>query len=193
MKKLISEQEKKKKEKRNHTIVGIVLVGLMVISTIGFALQTSPQNDNFDSENSRKFSYNGFEFVYSNGFWIVGNFAFRYTPSEVSDLGENLRDATYYQGIPLYLYSENADAEYEIKMNLRQVAERVQSACPEGIGFECDINAPLKTCEDNFIIIQNSTISEIRQEENCVYIKGADEELIKLADEFLFKVLKIKE
>lgn len=193
MKKILSKAEEEKKKKRNQVIVGIVLVGLMVLSTIGYALQTSPGGNGNTGQNSPdKFSYNGFEFSYLNGIWVMGNFAFRYNPSEVPDIGDELKDATYYQGKPLYIYSEHNEAESEIKINLGQISERIQPACPKGAEFNCSENSPVKTCEDNFIIIKKSAETQIRQDNNCVYIEGSDEDIVKLADQFLFKILKIR-
>jgi len=186
MKRLVSKHEEEKRRKRNQIIVGVVLTVLMILGTVGFALQGNSGN-----EDQSKLTYNGFDFAYTNGLWVIGNFAFKYNPRQVPDVGVDLKDATYYQGLPLYIYSENEDAEIEIYVNLRQIAERVQPACFEGL--ECSEDLPVKTCTDNFIIIKESNNSRISQEDNCVYIEGSGEETIKLADQFLFKILKIKE
>ena len=192
MKKLASEHEEKKKRKRNQIIVGIVLVSLMILSTLGFALQGNSGNSgNVENDNPNKLTYNGFDFVYINGLWVIGNFAFTYNPKQVPDIKSELKDATYYQRSPVYIYSENKEAEIEISVNFRSIAERVQRACIEGV--ECSNDVPTKTCTDKFIIIKESNNSRIVQEDNCVYIEGSKGELVKLADQFLFTILKIKE
>ena len=189
MKRLVSKHEEEKKRKRNQIIVGIVLAVLMILSTLGFALQGNPGNSG--NTDSNKLTYNGFDFAYINGLWVVGNFAFKYNPKQVPDIKSDLKDATYYQGAPLYIYSENEEAETEVYVNLGRIAERVQSACFEGL--ECPGDLPIKTCKDNFIIIKESNNSKIVQENNCVYIEGQGEDMVRLADQFLFTILKIKE
>ncbi len=187
MKRLVSKGERERKAKRNQIIVGIVLVFLMVLSVLGFALQGNSGNQEED-----KIVYNGFEFKYIDGFWRIGNFAFRYNPEQVPEIGFGLRDATFYQGLPAYIYSENGETEIEIKMNLELIAERVQRACIDEQGIECSEEFPVKTCEDNFIIIKEGNNTRIIQDNNCVYIEGPGQELTKLADQFLFKILGVK-
>ena len=66
----------------------------------------------------------------------------------------------------------------------------MQSACLSE--EKCEGDFPIKTCSDNFIIIQENKTKEIKQTENCVYIGGEKEELVKLTDEFLYKIIGIK-
>ena len=94
-------------------------------------------------------------------------------------------------GEPLYLFSANQEASAEIYNNLYQIVQRMQPACLNE--EECDENLPIKTCEDNFIIIEESEEIEIKQENNCVFIRGPQDSLIKITDEFLFKVLGIRQ
>jgi len=188
MKRLVSKTERERKKRRNQTIVGIILIFLMGLSVLGFALQGNIGKQ----ENENTLTYNGFEFTLVGERWKIGNFIFSYNPEQVPDMGSDLNDFTFYQELPAYVYSENSEAEIEIIGNLELVAERVQNACMKGEGFECSENVPIKTCENNFIIIKESNITSIRQEDNCVYIEGPDEELLKLADQFLFKILGIK-
>lgn len=191
IKRLVSKEEVEKRRKRNQIITGIVLAFLMILSTLGFALQSGPRNTGNSGDSTDKLKYNGFEFSYNNGFWVLGNFVFKYNPRETPDLGFGLKDETHYRGIPLYVYSEDEDAKTEMIINLGQIAERVNEACPSG--FQCsDQNLPIKTCTDNLIIIREGNSSSIKQQENCVYIEGQRTELVKLTDQFLFKILGIK-
>ncbi|MEM3091092.1 MAG: hypothetical protein QXD05_00885 [Candidatus Pacearchaeota archaeon] len=194
MKKLVSKEEKERKRKRNQIIVGVVLAFLMILSTLGFALQNSLGNmgNTQTTDFGDKVVYNGFEFSYVNGFWVLGNYVFRYNPKEVQPINtNNLRDATYYQGLPLYIYSENEDAKTEIYVNMINIALRIQEACP--INTNCSgTDIPVKTCTSNFIIIKESDTNLIKQEDNCVYIEGKKDDIVKVSDEFLFKILKIR-
>ncbi len=190
MRKIISKQEEKRIQKRNQWIVGIILVFLMVTSTLGFAFQGG-----FSGGNNGKsiLEYNGFEFENVNGFWTIGKYVFRYNPKEIEE-SVNLdfkinKDISDYSNKVLYIYSENSVAESEIVINLGQVAERIQKACPED--KKCEENIPIKTCENNFVIIEKSNQSLVSSNQGCVYIKGEGENLIKIVDKFLFKVLDI--
>jgi hypothetical protein len=190
MKKLISKEEKERLRKRNQVVVGVILVFLMVASTLGYAIQGNLGN-NQDNQNPSELNYNGFKFSYVNGFWVLGNFVFKNSPKDIQDInGSELKDAQNYQGKPAYIQSEDQEAEIEATLNLRQIAERVQNACIESAG--CPPDFPIKTCNDNFIIIKESEIERISQVDNCVYIEGKKENLIMLTDGFLFKVLGVK-
>jgi hypothetical protein len=71
---------------------------------------------------------------------------------------------------------------------MKNFASRVQRACPEN--FICEEDIPIKTCENNFILIQISNESKIVQENNCVKIFGSEENILKNVDEFLYNILK---
>ncbi len=196
MRRIISGHERKRTRRRNQIIVGVILVLVMVFSTLGFAFQGGNFFGNFGgdgnagSDSSNNMVYNDFEFVNQNGLWVLGSFVFKNVPQQVEDIGAGLKDINNYQGRPLYIYSESEEAEIEISVNLGQIARRVQKACVEGL--ECSGDFPVKTCEDNFIIIKESNNSMISQEDNCVYIEGVKEDLTGLADQFLFKILGIR-
>jgi hypothetical protein len=95
-----------------------------------------------------------------------------------------------YKGKPLYFSSKNSAAYLELYRNLGQIAERFQGACLNETG--CEENLPIKDCSNNFIIIRESNISNIFQDENCVFIEGNYENLTSLTDEFLFKAFNIE-
>ena len=192
MRKIISKHHEGRIRKRNQIIVGGILIFVMVGSVLGFALQgfnlggTNNRNDG----SSNSIEYNGFEFVNQNGLWVLGNFIFRNVPQQVEDIGNISNNINNYQGKPLYIYSESEEAELEIFINLGNIVLRTQKACIEGV--ECPGDFPVKTCEDNFIIIMEKNISNIIQQDNCIFIEGNREDLTKLTDQFLFKILGIR-
>ncbi|MEX0920987.1 MAG: hypothetical protein WDZ62_01860 [Candidatus Pacearchaeota archaeon] len=198
MKRFISKRERAKKKRRNQIAVGIVLTFLMFLSVLGFAFQFGvgvPNEGNGQTGGQENVVYNGVEFVFNSGFWIAEGFAFRYNPGEVQDIqpsGEELKDVLSYQGKPLYLYSENQEARSEIRVNLGVIASNVESGCPEG-EFECPEEIPTISCDgDNFIIIKEGVNNAITQEGSCVFIEGPSEDLTKISDQFLFKILGIR-
>ena len=188
MRKITSEKDLEKKRKRNQLIVGLVLIGVMVFGTLGYAFQ-----GNEKESDTNKISYNGFEFVNQNNFWVTkigeSEFIFKYNPNQVDKIEGKFETIDNYYQKPLYIYSENDEASLEIIRNTNSVVQRIQKACFEE--KDCNNNLPLKTCEDNLIIIKLGTTSKIEQKNNCVFIEGSKEELTKLSDGFLFKILGI--
>ena len=62
----------------------------------------------------------------------------------------------------------------------------------EDVSLEnCEEDYPIKTCDDNFIIIKENNNTGIIQSESCVFIQGQQENLTMITDEFLFKVFGI--
>lgn len=191
MRRIVSRYTEGRKRRRNQITIGIILIFVMVISVLGFALQGFGSG-NTDTEDSsvNNIEYNGFEFVNQNGLWVLGNFIFRNVPQQVEDIGFVSSTINDYQGKPLYISSESDEAELEIYINIGNIALRIQKACIEE--EECSGDFPVKTCTDNFIIIRESNISNIMQQDNCVFIEGDSEDLTKLTDQFLFKILGIR-
>lgn len=190
MRRIISKHKEEKKRKRNLLIIGIILIFVMFGSVFGIIVGSFGQS----REKELSMEYNGYEFFSQNGLWYTSagnlNFAFTYHPTETIDVQTNLNPLNNYQNNPLYIYSEDPNAEIEIYRNFQQIVERIQSACFSN--EKCEGDYPIKTCSDNFIIIEISEKSEIIQSGNCIYIKGSKEKLLELTDEFLFKVIGIK-
>jgi hypothetical protein len=197
----ISNKRKEAKSKKMKQL-GIILVLAFVLlgSTFGFIFSMGsfddPSSINQESIETR---YNGETFISQNGFWFLNkygaNFSFISSPSETDSLvlerEEISNTINDYSNVPIYIYSENSNAELEIYKNIFPIAERVQNACPSG--KECsNENWPVKDCSENLIIIEESSVNEIVQEENCVYIRGNENNLIQISDEFLFKILGVK-
>lgn len=192
MRRIYSKNEKLKKQKRNNRLLVIFLLLLLLGSTFGILV-----NSFGSSTTEGKLNYNGHNFIYYNGYWTIENsesLIFTYNPQETENLTIERNDVTNllnsYTNVPVYIYSEDLSSKVEIYRNIYQVAERVQDACPEG--RKCLEDLPVKDCSNMIIIIEVADKNEIYQEENCVYILGEKESLIKLSDEFLFRILGIK-
>ena len=188
MRKIVSKHKSNRKNKRNQLISGLILIFIMFFGIFGYSLGRG------SGEKVEKIEYNGFEFIKQNNFWLLNiesfNFAFKYNPYEVEEIDSEVNYFDSYLGQPLYIYSENAEADLEIYKNLNQVVLRMQYACL--LYEKCEGDLPLKTCKDNFIIIKNSDENSIVQKDNCVYIYGNEENLTKVTDEFLFKIIGIR-
>ncbi len=200
MRRLLSKHEENKKRKRNQLTIGLVLIFLMFFSTAGFAFQVLGGKGgqvNQQTQTPQTINYNGFEFREQSGFWILNkdniNFVFRNNPHQVTKIDSVINPLNNYLNRPLYINSESIEAESEVQTNLFQFVEEIENACLE----KCNENEqlPIRSCEDNFIIIKEITENEqsgISQENNCVFIKGKKTDLVKLTDEFLFKLLGVE-
>jgi len=200
MKKIRTKSSEAKKQKRNQMIVGVVLVVVMFGSVFGVIVNSFGQN-----KDSEDVEYNGIKFVEQNNFWFASKdsleFVFRNNPEQVEKIDAELNYFNSYGGKPLYIYSEDYEAELEVLRNFfyqNQIVQRVQSACldEEADIFnktsECDEGIPVKNCENNFIIIRENNDTGIVQSDNCVFINGKQENLTKITDEFLFNVFGIR-
>ncbi|MFH1187087.1 MAG: hypothetical protein V1697_02850 [Candidatus Levyibacteriota bacterium] len=191
MRKIISKKEEAKKKRMSQVIVGVVLIFIMFFSVLGYSFSGG-------NESVKKIEYNGFEFIEQNSFWILEiegmSFIFKNNPQQVEKIDGELNDLDSYYNQPLYISSNNPEAELEIYRNLfyqNQIVQRMQSACLES--EECEEDIPTKNCDENFIIIKESNESGIMQDRNCVFIKGKQENLTQITDEFLFKILGVEE
>ena len=177
IRKIISKKERERKGRRNQFIIGGILILVMIMSSIGYSF-------NRENNTSIKKTYNGFEFIKEadGSGWETGIgdflFFFKYNPEETGENSYELKKLDNYYDKPLYIYSNNNQAEIEIYRNLyqNQIVQRMQYACPEG--DKCEGDYPIKNCGDNFIIIKEDNNSEIRQQENCVFIQGKSEDLL---------------
>jgi len=193
MKKILSKEEHEKKKRRNSLIVGGVLVFLMLFSTLGYAFSSKSS----DNTALSKTKYHGISFLNNGDFWIGQTADYQIylknkpTEGNSSEIAKQVLD---YSGKPLYLVSQEYVAENLVMINLgaggaNNIALRTQRACFENM--PCEIDAPIKTCEDNLIIIANATTPSITEDKNCVFIKGPEENLTQLTDEFVLNVFGI--
>lgn len=191
MRKMLSKKKSKSKERFNQLLVGLALISLMFLSVVGYSLSGSLGNQ----EEGKTLNYNGYEFVPRGSYWGLNiqnlEFFFSYSPEDVENIPGEVDFINDYFDAPLYLQSDNSGANSEIYTNLNQIVQRMQNACIDE--DECEGDLPVKDCTNNFIIIEEDNVTSITQEENCVFIKGPEEDLVKITDEFLFKILGIKE
>jgi len=191
MKKIISKHKQAKKKKRDQLIISLVMVLILLVSVFGYAF-----GGNFSD--GEEINYGGYEFAEEGGYWYVEisgyEFSFRYSPEEIETIGSGLHFLEDYYEKPLYISSDDIESESEIYRNLlyhNEVIQRMQLACLEG---ETCTNAelPIKTCEDNFIIIKEADTASITQVDNCVFIRGPAEDLAKITDGFLLKIIGVQ-
>jgi hypothetical protein len=184
--KIKTAEEIAKKTKKKQILVGIVMIGLLVISTLGYSLMSS------DGENSNsKVNELGINFIFQDGLWRIyfedRVFGFQHLPSETSLVDINgTYDLGMYVGEPLYFVNPSEGVN-EILNNIGGYVLRYQEACINNIG--CGGDLPVKNCSSNLIIFDDDGFNtSVHRDGGCVFISG-DSSLG--ADAFLYKVLKI--
>ena len=192
MRMIISKTEKQKKAKINQLIIGLMLMSLMILSTLGFAFNN---NSNSGEEN---IIYNSIQFVRQGDYWTFSiqgsDFITRLTPKDVENI-DFVPSLTlqHYTSHPLYFVGDNGELFNEIAQNLQnRFTSRIGNACISD--YECSGDFPIKDCSiDNIIVfkVSNDSIESITKKENCVFIQSSYENQIKYADKFLFSILEI--
>jgi hypothetical protein len=191
MKSILEKQKAKKNSKRAPIIIGTILVGLMIFSIIGYSFSMNKDN----AQTSNKISYGKFDFYEKDGYWFFtnsdGNTIWtKYNPTQMERIQGFVSSINSYKNLPLYVQSFDITASIEVKQNLQNYAQRIQDACIENTKCEQEF-LPIKTCQDNFIIIQESDEEGITQENGCIFIKGKKENIVKIVDEFLFETFSV--
>ncbi len=191
MRKIITQEERERKNKRNRLIIGGILIVVLVFSYFGYAFGTREETS------TEKIEYNGVEFVKDqSGYWQFttgyGGFMTRYNPKEV----ENISFLAYssldsYRDKPLYIVSDFNEPNFEIYTNLDPFVLKIQGAC---LDKECEKDLPIKDCSvDNVLIIKEPVngSQSIYQQENCVFIIANLSNQTRYTDAFLFKIIGI--
>lgn len=190
MRKLTSKEEEKRKEKRNRTVLGIILVFVMFGSVFGIVVGSFGS-----SSTQEKIIYKGQEFKLLNNYYVfeIGDYSFYFLSDprnflEIESEVEVSRVLTSFTGKVLYLDSIDPYSSQDISQNLYPYVERIHPACLNE--STClDSSLPIKDCTNNFIIIKESEVNKIYEEENCIFIEGKREDLIKLTDELLLRLI----
>lgn len=165
MRKIGSEKEIEKKRKSTMIGISLFMLGLLVLSTVGYGLIYSGSSgsvqENQNQEQALSLSY--------------PQEAVREIPVDVSFTLNN------YAGKTVYIASQNQQVKTEIAYNLGKHVARIQEACYGS----CSEDLPEKSCSDSLIVWQDNAENKVYQEENCVFIQGD----IRAVDAFLYKIL----
>jgi hypothetical protein len=191
MRKIQSKEDKAKKQKRQQMWLGIILVVVMFGSVFGVIVNSF----NASSQKGEKMTYKGHKLIKQGTTYLLSigekTFYFSENPNNVTGYFENMNISkiiTTYLGNPLYIDSENYQVTQEIYQNINGYPQRIQMACYNQ--EDCvDESLPIKDCSNNLIIIRESEENKIYEEDSCIFIEGKQEDLLKLADAFLLKIL----
>ena len=86
IRKILNKEEADKKKRKNQLLIGIVLIGLMVVSTAGYSLIENKSNNNDIGVQK----YNGLTFVQNGNLWQANingqQMVFQYLPEDVKNI-----------------------------------------------------------------------------------------------------------
>jgi|APSaa5957512576_1039674.scaffolds.fasta_scaffold39976_2 hypothetical protein len=193
IRKIKTQENVSKEQKRKKVWLGIGMVLLLVFSTLGYSFSSylagSDSSENLESE----IEYNGFDLEKEGFYWNViineQDFYLQFSPEEVEQINSFGLDKSLsdYSNKPLYFVGGGAGVGV-ISGNLNGHMTRSQEACLEG--FNCtNERLPIKTCLDNVIIFnESSNLDRVYSNENCVFIEG---DSLRGSEVFLYKILGI--
>lgn len=164
MRSILSQDEAEKKRKKYSRAIGIIMLALLVLSTLGYALFYS------DRDSTQPGDPNSNTYLLS------------YPPESLSDIPLNISmSLNNYAGKNVYVSADNSQILNELARGLGKHAARIQQACYGA----CEENLPEKTCADLLIIWKDSPTPKVTQKENCIFIDGD----LRAVDAFLYKIL----
>ena len=190
-KKLISKEMQKRKEKRNQYILVGVMVIILFGSVFGIIVGTNT------GSSAKKLTYEGHT-LNTNGYFynMTVNNKVIYVSNNPNNLSINytieaMPTASSFAGLPLYIDAGASTPSQEIYENMYGYAQRIQSACLANSTCN-DPTLPIKNCEENMIIIKESTQNKIYTQGKCTFIEGTTKDLNKLTDIFILKLFGLK-
>jgi len=179
MRRILTHEELEKKQKIRNIIISIILLGIMLFSTIGFAFVYYESDSSTNGQTNSKVQnlgdrwtadYNGQQLMFSS------------SPESVNATKLFfLIDLSQYYGKTLYIDSESEPIYNEIAANIGPYTQRVQYACYD----DCD-NSPYvqKNCSDNLIVYRQKNENKVYQNNTCLFIEGD----IRAVDAFLYRI-----
>lgn len=193
IKKLTRKEEELKKQKRNQRILGIVLSIIMLGSVFGVIVGSFNAKEN----SKEQIKYKNLIFTIDNQYYKLNlgqtDFYFTQNPQEFYELNysSNLtKTLASLITLPLYIDTTDYQVSLEIAQNLQNYVERIQMACLDESNCS-DPTLPLKDCTNNIIITRISENNSIYEIENCIYIEAKQEDLLKLTDITILKLLGV--
>ena len=194
MRNIESVEEIERKGKRNKVILGVTIIGLMVLSTLGFAVL---QGFGTVEDNSGEINYNGLKFIRNqNGYWEANTqqgvkLTTFYNPEETNEANLSIQAGINdFYNKPLFFVSDNYEAMNELVRNIGVLSNRFQEVCLKG--EKCEFDYIEKTCDDNIIIIREMNETKTYKEGNCIFIESPRNQHLLISDKLIFRVYGIQ-
>ncbi len=169
-----------KQQKKRKRIGGIIIIGLLLLSTLGFAIsgtgitkQKKPEGLQYDGQYWTYFVSGIPRYRFAYGLEDL-NF-------ENASLIKTLSD---FENKNLFIDSDDSSSIQEIAVNLGNYVSKISEACYGS----CSKDIPELTCDtDGILIVIEPEGNSISENGNCVFIKGD----LKKVDTFLYNLLKL--
>lgn len=182
MRPIETEEVRQRRKKRNQLLIGIVLIGLMVLSSAGYALINSFTGTSNGVQQTK------YGLTYDGSYWAgtVQGYPVSLTldPDEAANISVALSGITLstYMSQVVYISSDDPFSVSQIASNLGSFTAGVREAC---FG-SCDKNLPEKTCADNLIVINSTaTYPSVYRRDKCIFIDGNSDS----TEAFLYRIL----
>lgn len=188
LRKIKSQEEIDRKNKRNQRIIVLVMIFLIGFSILGYAIMSREDS----TKGTDSVQYGGLEFVNSNDFWVTtinGKvFYFSNLPDFIKNISiEGNYSMEEYSNNVLYFINLNPQSS-TVVYALQDVVLRMQEACI--VDLNCtNKEFPIKNCsEDSIIVFKEALINKVYRQERCVFIEG---DLSSGSDRFVYRLLNI--
>ena len=195
IKPLTSKEEARKKQKKNQRILGLVLIIVMFGSVFGVIVGSF--NSRSSEETNYTTTYGGLDFTFEGQYFQLNlgqkSFYFTESPSTYGNLDYTMnlsKNIASLYSKPLYIDAEDYYVSNEIYQNLQGYPERMQMACLENSTCS-DATLPIKDCSDNLIVARTAEENKIYEKDGCIFIEGQQQDLLKLTDITILKLLGV--
>lgn len=172
MRRIETAETREKRRQRNTTVITIIMLGLLVLSSVGYAFLSGggPQEDSEAQGNGQATLTIDGQTLY-----------FAFFPEEVQGVEIETNKTIYsFLGKEVYVVSENPGIYNEIASTLGRTTGRMQKAC---LGV-CEENLPERDCNSTLIVWKESLENKVYDVDNCVFIDGD----LKTVDAFLYRM-----
>ena len=176
MRKVGTEKELEVKKKRTTIYISLFMLGVLVISTIGFSFVSNlGTDDNQPTTNEQVAGKSNVDFE-GQTFYLTNSLE---ESKNVSvEITATLDD---YVGKTIYVSSKNSGVTMELFQLFSKYSARIQEACYGS----CDEDLPERDCSENLIVWKDSAENKVYQEDKCIFIEGD----LRAVDGFIYQLM----
>ncbi|MFA5992172.1 MAG: hypothetical protein WC796_00520 [Candidatus Pacearchaeota archaeon] len=185
------------KSKRNQIIVGVILVVVMILSTVGFSFLSKNETNGGSSGSTSEVDYKNVKFLKnSQGLWVSNidgqEITTYFNPLETENLSITFSTSLGdFYNKPLFFASQANEGNYEILKNLYPFIERSQNVCLAGENCSSP-DLVVKNCSSNLIVFRETNNTNIYKSNNCIFIETPYAEQKRAADGVIFKIFGVQ-
>ncbi len=178
---LESTEQKLLREKKRRRWISIIMLGILVLSSVGYAFLSYQGNSSEQTTNpTRGIGADG------RYYFLFGEqqLSLLHAPDAVSSTAVNTsRTLQDYASKTVYIVNDNPSISYELESTLG-IYYRLQPACHGA----CEKDLPEKNCSDALIIWKDSLENRVYEQEQCVFIEGD----LRAVDAFLYRIFGVQ-